>query len=97
MSYEVFITKEIREFLKQAGSKTNRIIKDNLKKLSKNPYPGRGLGDKEKLPVQGEHRYRLHIGRVWTAFYSVLEEKKQVRVSELLPISEAHKKYGFGG
>lgn len=95
MSYKVFITKEIRQFLRQADNKTNRIIKNNLEKLSKNPYPGKGLGDKEKLPIQGEQRYRLHIGRAWTAFYSVLEDKEQVRVSKILPISEAHKKYGF--
>lgn len=95
MTYKVFITKEIQELLRQASNKTCRIIKNNLEKLSKNPYPGKGLGDKEKLPIQGELRYRLHIGRAWTAFYSVLEDKKQVRISEILPISEAHKKYGF--
>ncbi|MFP4116367.1 MAG: type II toxin-antitoxin system RelE family toxin [Candidatus Aenigmatarchaeota archaeon] len=95
MSYKVFVTPEINDFLQNRSEKTQRIIKKNLKKLEDNPYPGRGSGDKEKLPVEGEKRFRLHIGRTWTVFYSILEDKKEVRISEILPIDEAHKKYGY--
>lgn len=95
MSYKIFVTDEIREFLENLDDKSSRIIKNNLDKLKENPYPGKGTGDKEKLPIKGEERYRIHIGRTWTAFYSILKEQEQVRVSEILPIEEAHKKYGY--
>ncbi|MCK4347995.1 MAG: type II toxin-antitoxin system RelE/ParE family toxin [Thermoplasmatales archaeon] len=95
MTYKVFVTTEIKEFIGYLDTKTYQIIKKNLKKLKDNPYPGRGAGDKERLPVKGKKRYRMHIGRTWTVFYSILEDEKQVRVSEILPIDEAHKKYGF--
>lgn len=95
MSYEVLVTQEIQKSFQEQEEKTRRIVKDNLKKLKENPYPGKGSGDKEKLPIQGEKRYRMHIGRTWTIFYSVLEDKKEVRVSEILSIDEAHKKYGY--
>ncbi len=95
MTYNVFVTYEIKEFFRYLDSKTSRIIKQNLKKLEQNPYPGKGTGDKKRLPIQGKQRYRMHIGRTWTVFYSIIEEKKQVRISEIIPIDDAHKKYGF--
>ena len=95
MTYNVFVTYEIKEFFRYLDSKTSRIIKQNLKKLEQNPYPGKGMGDKERLPIHGKQRYRMHIGRTWTVFYSIIEEKKQVRISEIIPIDDAHKKYGF--
>jgi mRNA-degrading endonuclease RelE of RelBE toxin-antitoxin system len=95
MSYKVLITDEIQEKLQFLDDKSSSIIIKNIKKLKEEPYPGRGAGDKERLPIKGKMRYRMHIGRTWTIFYSILEEKKQVRVSELLPIDEAHKKYGY--
>ena len=95
MTYRVLITDEIQEMLRYLDDKSSSIIINNLKKLKEDPYPGRGSGDKEKLPVRGKLRYRMHIGRTWTVFYSILEEEKLVRVSELLPIDEAHKKYGY--
>ena len=95
MTCNVFVTYEIKEFFRYLDSKTSRIIKQNLKKLEQNPYPGKGTGDKERLPIQGKQRYRMHIGRTWTVFYSIIEEKKQVRISEIILIDNAHKKYGF--
>ena len=38
--------------------------------------------------------YRLHIGRSYTAFYTIHDEANEVRVREVLPIDEAHKRYG---
>ena len=95
MTYRVLITDEIQEMLQYLDDKSSSIIISNIKKLKVNPYPGRGSVDKEKLPVKGKLRYRMHVGRTWTIFYSIIEEEKQVRVSELLPINEAHKRYGY--
>jgi hypothetical protein len=37
---------------------------------------------------------RLHISRRCTAFYEIDKEEKLVIVQEILPIEQAHKKYG---
>ena len=68
-----------------------------LRKLADDPYPrpDSGSGDKEKLVIEGEELYRLHIGRTHTAFYDVLESDGEVRVIEIVDIDEAHKRYGF--
>ncbi len=95
MTYKVLLTIEVKENIRFLDEKSISIIKNNLQKLKYNPYPGRGIGDKERLPIGGEKRYRMHIGRTWTVFYSILEDKKEVRVSEILPIDDAHKRYGF--
>ncbi len=95
MTYKVLITTEVQEILQILDGKSSAIIIKNIKKLKDDPYPGRGSGDKEKLPIKGKMRYRMHIGRTWTIFYSILEEEREVRVSELIPIDEAHKRYGY--
>jgi mRNA-degrading endonuclease RelE of RelBE toxin-antitoxin system len=93
-NYNIFLTPEAAEFVRSLEAKSRRICKKNLEKL-KHSHPGRGIGDKEKLPIRGHLRYRLHIGRTYTAFYEILEKKQQVRVTEILPIDKAHKQYGF--
>jgi mRNA-degrading endonuclease RelE of RelBE toxin-antitoxin system len=94
--YAVLLGDEAREFLTVADEKTERICKEKLGYLAENPYPGRGRGDKEKLPIDGDRdRFRMHISRTYTALYTVLEDEKQVRVLEILPIDDAHKRYGF--
>lgn len=93
--YEVQIAPSVGDFLHALDDKSRRICTENLKKLAAGPYPGRGRGDKERLVVRGEEVYRMHISRSYTAFYVVLEEEKIVRVFELLPIDQAHKKYGY--
>jgi len=90
--HTVLLSDSVVEVLHIIDKKSVRICKRNLKKLQ-HPYPGRGPGDKEKIVVDGEEVYRLHIGRTYTAFYVI--DKKTVRVVELLPIDAAHKKYGF--
>ena len=95
MTYKIFVTHEVQEIISYMDKKTSEVVIKNLRKLEENPYPGKGTGDKEKLPVSGKMRYRMHIGRTWTVFYSILESEKQVRVAEILPIEDAHKKYGF--
>ena len=94
--YAVLLGDDACEFLDIVDKKTERICKENLGYLAENPYPGRGRGDKEKLPIDGrQDRYRMHISRTYTAIYTVLEDEREVRVLELVPIDEAHKGYGF--
>lgn len=95
MNYSVLLGDEARYYLAALDEKSQRIVKDNLRKLEQNPYPGGGKGDKERLPVDGEEMFRLHIGRSHTAFYVILEDDNQVRVIEIVDIEEAHKRYGF--
>lgn len=67
---------------------------ENLGYLEEHPYPGRGKGDKEAITVDGEEVFRMHIGRTHTAFYQILEADREVRILDLLPIDEAHDRYG---
>jgi mRNA-degrading endonuclease RelE of RelBE toxin-antitoxin system len=95
MTYKVKLAEAVYQDIRLLDKKTISIIKKNLRKLEYNPYPGRGIGNKEKLPIDSKDRYRMHIGHTWTVFYSILEDKKEVRISEILPIDDAHKRYGF--
>lgn len=94
-SYDLLVEREAMAFINDLDDKSERICKNNLKKLAENPYPGRGKGDKEKLTVDGEEIYRLHISRTFTAFYEIREEEGVVQVFEVLPIDEAHDRYGY--
>lgn len=95
MSYNILLGDDAREYIDILDDKSARIVKDNLRKLADNPYPGSGKGDKEKLVVDGEGMYRLHIGRTYTAFYLILDDAQEVRVVDIMPIDEAHKRYGY--
>lgn len=97
MSFTVLLGDQPREFLSTADGKTERIVRENLATLGDDPYPrpGSGRGDKEKLPVDGEILYRLHISRSYTALYTIHEPKSEVRIREILPVDDAHKRYGF--
>lgn len=94
MSYKIALSDGAIDFLRSLDGKSKSICKKNLQKLS-SPYPGRGIGDKEKLVIAGEEMYRLHISHSYTAFYVIDEKEKIVRVLEILSIEAAHKKYGF--
>jgi len=94
MAYKIVLSDDSVNFLLSLDNKSKTVCKKNLHKLS-SPYPGRGIGDKERLIINGKDRYRLHIGRTYTAFYIIDENNKLVRVVEILPIEVAHKKYGF--
>ncbi len=94
--YDVLLGEDASEFLSVADDKTTRVCKEKLGYLADNPYPGRGRGDKEKLPIDGRRdRFRMHISRTYTAIYTVIEDDREVRVLEILPIDDAHKRYGF--
>lgn len=91
--YEVLVSPNVKELLQTLDKKSERIIRDNLAKLSE-PYPGEGRGDKERITWRGDEVYRLHIGRTWTAFYDIVEDDLVVHVLTVMPIDDAHKEYG---
>ncbi|MFW6045469.1 MAG: type II toxin-antitoxin system RelE family toxin [Natronomonas sp.] len=97
MGYQVLLGDQPREFLAEADEKTERIVTDHLRSLAEEPYarPGVGKGDREQLPVDGEDLYRMHISRTYTALYTIDEAAQEVRVREIVPIDEAHKRYGY--
>lgn len=95
MTYDIQIDVETTEFLQSQDEKTQSIIKTNLRKLEDEPYPSpeAGSGDREKVTVNGEEIYRIHISRSYTAFYVINEEEKQVIITEIVDIATAHKMY----
>lgn len=97
MSYNILLGDDARDYLSALDDKSQRIVKQNLRKLQDDPYPrpGAGSGDREKLTVDGEELYRLHIGRTHTAFYEILDDESEVRVVEITDIDDAHSRYGF--
>ncbi|MDO9035892.1 MAG: type II toxin-antitoxin system RelE/ParE family toxin [Methanoregula sp.] len=94
MTFALFIEQEQVEKINSFDEKSRRIIRAKLVTLGENPYPGK-RGDKENFCLKdGYILYRLHIGRTWTAFYRVYESEKVVKILDVLPIEQAHKKYG---
>lgn len=95
MTFSLVLWHELSDEINRLPEKTRRIIKTALKKLEKDPFPG-SPGDKEKLVLRGGVIiYRLHISRSYTVFYEIDAEEKLVIVQEILPIEQAHKKYGY--
>ena len=94
MRFQVFIKRKSVEAINELPEKTRRIIHDQLKTLEQDPYPGTG-GDKELLHTdEGMEVYRLHIGRSYTAFYTINAGCHTVQVHDVMTIGQAHKKYG---
>jgi mRNA-degrading endonuclease RelE of RelBE toxin-antitoxin system len=95
MTYEIRIDLEARDFLNSLDEKSRRIIKQNLRKLESNPYPGpqNSIGDIEEVTVKGREVFRMHISRSYTAFYKVKEQEEKVVVTEIVDIDKAHKMY----
>lgn len=94
MTFDVKVRNTADAFIGSVPEKSRRIIRNALQGLCENPFPGSG-GDKERLVLRaGREIYRLHIARTYTAFYSVVDETRIVRVHEILPIEQARKKYG---
>ncbi len=40
------------------------------------------------------HVYRMHVGRTYTIIFEIHKESNTVFVLDLLPIGQAHKRYG---
>lgn len=80
--------------INELPEKFRRIIFEALGGLEKNPWPGTD-GDKEKLRLEGPLEiYRLHIGRSYTALYTIDTGEHAIRVHDVMTIEQAHKKYG---
>lgn len=80
--------------INELPEKSRRIIFDALKGLEKNPWPGTD-GDKEKLrPEDPREIYRLHIGRSYTALYTIDTGEHAIQVHDVMTIEHAHQKYG---
>lgn len=94
MGYRVLIDRRALDYVDSLPPKSRRIVKDNLRKLSENPYPGAGQGDKEKLIHRGDSLYRMHIARSFTAFYRIYDKEKEVKILKVMTIEQAHKEYG---
>jgi mRNA-degrading endonuclease RelE of RelBE toxin-antitoxin system len=95
LTFSLILWHELSDEINCLPDKTRRIIKTALKRLEKDPFPG-SHGDKEKLVLRGGSIiYRLHISRSYTVFYEIDKEEKRVIVQEILPIEQAHKKYGY--
>ena len=92
-NYNVLIDREAPEYVNRLPEKSQRIVKENLRKLGENPYPGFGKGDKKKLTHRGETLYRL-IGRAFTTFYRIYDKENEVRILKVMTIERAHKEYG---
>lgn len=63
--------------------------------MGEEPYPSPEAksGDREKVTVNGEETYRMHISRSYTAFYNIVEGNNRVIITEILDIDKAHKMY----
>ncbi len=94
MVYRVLIDRDTLGYVNTLPEKSQRIVKENLKKLGEAPHPGMGKGDKKRLAHRGETLYRLHIGRTFTAFYRIYEKEKEVKILKVMTIERAHKEYG---
>lgn len=95
MSYEVILSPDAQSYLRDLDDKSRRIVKSKLKALEEEPYPRpnrKSEGDIEKVTVNGEEVYRMHISRCHTAFYIVREEDV-VNVVDIVSIDKAHKMY----
>jgi mRNA-degrading endonuclease RelE of RelBE toxin-antitoxin system len=56
MTYEVRLHPDANQYIQSKDSKSQRIIKQNLRKLEEEPYPrpDSKLGDTEKVTVDGD-------------------------------------------
>ena len=91
MKFFVRIDIDAIDFINSQTDKSRRIIEKHLRALEEDPYPG-SRGNKELLNLRpGVTIYRLHIARMFTAFYEI--EERTVYVNEVLTIGQAHKKY----
>jgi mRNA interferase RelE/StbE len=86
VSFQVLIKRKSIEAINELPGKTRRIIHDVLKSLEEDPYPGT-VGDKELLHhEEGIEVYRLHIGRSYTAFYTIDIRSHIVQVHDIMTI-----------
>ena len=71
VNFHVLIDEDAQKFLDDLPSKSNRIVKDKLKLLEEDPFPGKH-GDKELLHFSDYDAYRMILYRI----LSNLQERK---------------------
>ncbi len=65
------VDKRALGFLNSLEAEDQRIVKEKLKILQDNPYPGPD-GDKENLHTNKKRKsYRLHVARSFTVIYNI--------------------------
>ncbi len=88
------VDKRALDFLNSLDAKDQRVIKEKLKILQDNPYPGSD-GDKEKLRTNKKREsYRLHVARSFTVIYNIDPDDKLVYITHIMSIEKAHRRYG---
>jgi mRNA-degrading endonuclease RelE of RelBE toxin-antitoxin system len=73
-------------FVKELPLKSRRIILKQLRRLE-------DLFQASEIEKIGNDVYRLYIGRTYTVFFMIYPEHDLVRVTDILPIGIAHKRY----
>ncbi|CVK31350.1 type II toxin-antitoxin system RelE family toxin [Methanoculleus bourgensis] len=94
MTFRLMVDKRALGFLNSLEAKDQRIIKEKLKILQENPYPGSD-GDKEKLHTNKKREsYRLHVARSFTVIYNINPDDNLVFITHIMSIEKAHRRYG---
>ncbi len=89
--FELFLHPKADKVLNDLSDEEYLQCSAALSLLAINPYPGSG-GEKEKLKGY-KNRYRIHIGRSYSAIYLIEKEKKEVTIISFGRIGDIHKKY----
>ncbi len=88
-NFKVLILPELlRDLPPEREGEINRSVKD-----LKQPYPGRGRGDKKMIKGSSDAAYRLRVGN-YRVFYRIEKSEKRVYVFDIQTAEGAHKKYG---
>jgi len=94
VTFRLMVDKRALAFLTALDAKDQRVIKENLKILQDNPYPGPD-GDKEKLhTTKKRESYRLHVARSFTVIYTIDPDNSLVYITHIISIEKAHRRYG---
>ena len=94
MTFCLMVDKRALGFLNSLTVRDQRIIKDKLKILQDNPYPGPD-GDKENLHTNKKQKsYRLHVARSFTVIYNIDPDNNLVYITPIMSIEKAHRRYG---
>ncbi len=91
--WTVLIEESAVKFLDSLNKRRREHIKEGLRLLRESPYPGQGLGDKKEIKGSSKSAFRMRIGD-YRAFYVLEENKKTIKITEIMTAEAAHKKYG---
>ena len=90
--WTVLVEENAMKFLDSLDKRRREHIKENLRLLKESPCPGQGVGDKKEIKGSSKSAFRMRIGD-YRAFYVIEENKKTVKVTEIMTAESAHKKY----